>query len=54
MAKRVLMLVGDFAEDYEGNIVTAPAWPAHVAWLKQFLAVLGVRIMQQEVAGVRV
>ena len=36
------------------NFVTGPAWPAHVAWLKQFLAVLGVRITEQEVAGVRV
>ena len=36
------------------NLVTGPAWPAHVAWLKQFLAVLGVRITEQEVAGVRV
>lgn len=35
------------------NMVTGPAWPAHVAWLKQFLAVLGVRIVQEEVAGVR-
>lgn len=25
----------------DGNIVTGPAWTAHVAWLKQFLAVLG-------------
>lgn len=24
----------------DGNLVTAPAWPAHPAWLKQFLAVL--------------
>jgi len=28
----------------EGNLVTAPAWPAHPAWLAQFLAVLGTRI----------
>ena len=26
------------------NLVTAPAWPAHPAWLAQFLAVLGTRI----------
>ena len=25
----------------DGNIVTGPAWTAHVAWLKQFLALLG-------------
>ncbi|MCX7305459.1 MAG: DJ-1/PfpI family protein [Hyphomicrobiales bacterium] len=24
----------------DGNLVTAPAWPAHPAWLKQFMAVL--------------
>jgi protease I len=28
----------------EGNLVTAPAWPAHPAWLAQFLKVLGTRI----------
>jgi len=28
----------------DGNLVTAPAWPAHPAWLAQFLAVLGTRI----------
>ena len=26
------------------NLVTAPAWPAHPAWLGRFLAVLGTRI----------
>jgi protease I len=26
------------------NLVTAPAWPAHPAWISQFLAVLGTRI----------
>ena len=25
----------------DGNLVTAPAWPAHPAWLAQFMAVLG-------------
>ncbi|MFD2174548.1 DJ-1/PfpI family protein [Rhodobacter lacus] len=24
----------------DGNLVTAPAWPAHPAWLKQFMALL--------------
>ena len=28
----------------DGNLVTAPAWPAHPAWLEQFLDVLGTRI----------
>lgn len=28
----------------DGNLVTAPAWPAHPAWLAQFLEVLGTRI----------
>ncbi len=26
------------------NFVTAPAWPAHPAWIAQFLALLGTRI----------
>lgn len=28
----------------DGNLVTAPAWPAHPAWLQQFLALLGTQI----------
>jgi len=28
----------------DGNLVTAPAWPAHPAWLAQFLLALGTRI----------
>jgi len=28
----------------DGFLVTAPAWPAHPAWLAQFLKVLGTRI----------
>jgi protease I len=28
----------------DGNLVTAPAWPAHPAWLARFLGVLGTRI----------
>ncbi|MCZ7645462.1 MAG: DJ-1/PfpI family protein [Planctomycetota bacterium] len=28
----------------DGNLVTAPAWPAHPAWLSAFLKVLGTRI----------
>jgi protease I len=27
-----------------GNLVTAPAWPAHPEWMRKFLAVLGSRI----------
>ena len=27
-----------------GKLVTAPAWPAHPAWLAQFLQVLGTRV----------
>jgi protease I len=28
----------------DGKLMTAPAWPAHPAWIAQFLAVLGTRI----------
>ncbi len=28
----------------DGKFVTAPAWPAHPAWIAQFLTVLGTRI----------
>src|SRR5262245_29901787 len=28
----------------DGNLVTAPAWPAHPQWLASFLKVLGTRI----------
>lgn len=28
----------------DGNLVTAPAWPAHPAWMRQFLSLLGSRI----------
>ena len=28
----------------EGNLVSAPAWPAHPQWLAQFLVLLGTRI----------
>lgn len=36
----------------DGNLVTAPAWPAHPAWIRQFLQVLGTRIVEQETATV--
>jgi protease I len=29
----------------DGNLVTAPAWPAHPEWLAKFLEVLGTRIV---------
>lgn len=29
----------------DGNLVTAPAWPAHPAWLAKFLEVLGTKII---------
>ncbi len=28
----------------DGNLVTAPAWPAHPAWLREFVKLLGVTI----------
>jgi protease I len=28
----------------DGNLVTSPAWPAHPAWLAEFLKVLGTKI----------
>jgi protease I len=28
----------------DGMLVTAPAWPAHPAWMSQFLAVLGTKV----------
>ena len=36
----------------DGNLVTGPAWTAHVEWLRQFLAVLGTRIVEEEGATV--
>ncbi|MBC1238453.1 DJ-1/PfpI family protein [Nostoc sp. 2RC] len=36
----------------DGNLVTAPAWPAHPRWLAEFLKVLGTKIEHQELAGV--
>jgi protease I len=32
----------------DGNLVTAPAWPAHPAWIAQFLQVLGTLIVEEE------
>jgi protease I len=31
----------------DGALVTAPAWPAHPAWIAQFLEVLGTRIVHE-------
>lgn len=28
----------------QGNLVTAPAWPSHPAWLAAFVKLLGARI----------
>ncbi|MBP3865799.1 MAG: DJ-1/PfpI family protein, partial [Pseudomonas sp.] len=28
----------------QGNLATAPAWPAHPAWLAAFLGLLGTKI----------
>jgi len=36
----------------DGNFVTAPAWPAHPAWIAQFLTVLGTRIEHTALAVV--
>ncbi len=30
----------------DGNLVTAPAWPAHPEWLSKFLGVLGIKISE--------
>ena len=32
------------AAQTDGNLITAPAWPAHPAWMAQFLAALGTKI----------
>lgn len=36
----------------DGNFVTAPAWPAHPAWIGQFLAVLGTKIEHASLSAV--
>ena len=36
--------VGMESAHVDGNLVTAPAWPAHPQWLARFLEVLGTRI----------
>jgi len=42
-AKRIPMLVGYVVEG-DGIMVTAPAWPAHPDWMRQFPKLLGSRI----------
>lgn len=34
----------------DGNLVTAPAWPAHPKWLATFLNLLGTEIVHQDTA----
>jgi protease I len=36
----------------DGNIVTAPAWPAHPNWLAKFLELLGTKIIHEEKVAV--
>jgi protease I len=36
----------------DGNLVTAPAWPAHPRWLAEFLKLLGTKIEHLEMATV--
>jgi protease I len=36
---------GTFSNAFvDGNLVTAPAWPAHPEWIRKFLGLLGTRI----------
>lgn len=34
----------------DGNLVTGPAWPAHPAWIAQFLKVLGTQVQHAGIA----
>jgi protease I len=49
-APEVTLAGGDYADIpvdaaiTDSNFVTAPAWPAHPEWLRQFLVLLGTRI----------
>ena len=38
------VVIGVDEAHVDGNLVTAPAWPAHPVWLARFLDVLGTRI----------
>jgi protease I len=31
----------------DGNLVTAPAWPAHPRWLQEFLKVMGTKVVHE-------
>ena len=44
LAGATFAAIGVDAAVTDGNLVTAPAWPAHPAWIAQFLAVLGTRV----------
>lgn len=37
----------------DGNLVTAPAWPAHPRWLAEFIKLLGTRIEHPEIVQVK-
>jgi protease I len=37
----------------DGNLVTAPAWPAHPRWLEEFIKLLGTKIEHPEYAQVK-
>ncbi|MDH6056684.1 DJ-1/PfpI family protein [Umezakia ovalisporum] len=37
----------------DGNLVTAPAWPAHPRWLAEFLQVLGTKVEHPELTTFR-
>jgi len=45
--------IGIDAAVTDGNLVTAPAWPAHPAWIAQFLAVLGTRVEHESLSAAR-
>lgn len=54
----VLMAGGKYCEIppdqaiVDGNLVTAPAWPAHPRWLAEFLNLLGTKIQHAQMAAV--
>ena len=52
LAGATFAAIGVDAAVTDGNLVTAPAWPAHPAWIAQFLAVLGTRVEHASLAAV--
>jgi deglycase len=52
LAGATFAAIGVDAAVTDGNLVTAPAWPAHPAWIAQFLAVLGTRVEHATLAAV--